>query len=342
MVPLIIYKKEKLLQENTIESLMLRIALNISTAKFSSKSFSDENSLACSGYLGETVDQSRIYRIFKRPSIKGIDYSNNIYRFIGIHLALTQPNYDEIDKKFERFTIKNKFLVSCFFPRYTSQLKTVIKDCNDIFSKLLNILYYTDGLSIEDEQLITEHLAMNENAEAASIILYHRLEKKFARFRYKNLNSIEVIKKIFNNFQDSIKHLTSNRRKGHPIFEIKDEYDIQDLSYLALRSIFDKLQFENPHFKSGGTNSKVDLMLVDEGIDIELKMIKQTDADEKTFIRQIKIDINDYATWRGLKDLIVFVYDPFNKTTNKNNFYELAGPKSINGVSFNVHILVSN
>lgn len=36
-------------------------------------------------------------------------------------------------------------------------------------------------------------------------------------------------------------------------------------------------------------------MLVDEGIDIELKMIKQTDADEKSYIRQIKIDINDYA-----------------------------------------------
>ena len=81
MVPLINYKKEKLLQENTIEALMLRIALNISTAEFSSKSFSDENSLACSGYLGETVDQSIIYRIFKRPSIKGIDIA---IIFIGL------------------------------------------------------------------------------------------------------------------------------------------------------------------------------------------------------------------------------------------------------------------
>lgn len=83
-------------------------------------------------------------------------------------------------------------------------------------------------------------------------------------------------------------------------------------------------------------------MLVDEGIDIELKMIKQTDADEKSYIKQIKIDINDYATWRDLKNLIVFIYDPFNKTTNKNNFYELAGEKTINGVSFNVHIVLSN
>ena len=102
------------------------------------------------------------------------------------------------------------------------------------------------------------------------------------------------------------------------------------------------MQFENPHFKSGGTYSKVDLMLLEEGIDIELKMIKQKDLDEKEFIKQLKIDINDYATWRNIKDLIVFVYDPYNKTKDKNNFYQLEGRKSINAISFNVHIILSN
>lgn len=342
MVPLIFYKKEKLLQEMTIEALTIRVAIGASTAEFSSKVFSGETAIACSGYLGEPVDKAIIDKIFKRPSMKGIDYSNNIYRFIGIHLALTPPNYDELDNKFARFTIKNKFLVSCFFYRYESILKVEIKDRDDTFSKLLNILYNQNDLSTEDEQFINEKLAMNEAADASDIVLYHRLEKKFSGFKFKNIDSVDLIKRIFNNFQDSIKHLTSNRRKGHALFEISDEYDVQDLSYLVLRSVFDKLQFENPHLKSGGTNSKVDLMLVDEGIDIELKMIKQTDADEKSYIKQIKIDINDYAAWRDLKNLIVFIYDPFNKTTNKNNFYELAGEKTINGVSFNVHIIVSN
>ena len=148
MVPLIFYKKEKLLQEKTIEALMIRVAIGASTAEFSLKGFSDETAIACSGYLGKPVDKAIIDKIFKRPSIKGIDYSNNIYRFIGIHLALTPPNYDELNNKFARFTIKNKFLVSCFFHRYESILKRGIKDRDDTFSKLLNILYNQDDLSI--------------------------------------------------------------------------------------------------------------------------------------------------------------------------------------------------
>ena len=63
--------------------------------------------------------------------------------------------------------------------------------------------------------------------------------------------------------------------------------------------------------------------------------------DSKEF-KQLKIDINDYAAWNELKHLLVFVYDPFNKTSNKNNFYDLNGHKSINGTEFDVTVFVSN
>ena len=71
-------------------------------------------------------------------------------------------------------------------------------------------------------------------------------------------------------------------------------------------------------------------------------MIKAKDKDENDFIKQLKIDFIDYAAWNELKDLIVFVYDPFNKTTNRNNFYSLEGQKTIRNVTYNVHIIVSN
>lgn len=71
-------------------------------------------------------------------------------------------------------------------------------------------------------------------------------------------------------------------------------------------------------------------------------MIKAKDKDEKDFIKQLKIDFIDYAAWNELKDLIVFVYDPFNKTTNRNNLYSLEGQKTIQNVTYNVHIIVSN
>ena len=342
MVPIIENKRDILLRETNIESLMLRVALGYPTSEFRSEQFSGDALLACSGYLGEFVSPDKINSVFKRVPIKGIDYSNNIFRFIGIHLALKPTDYDEIKHKFIRFNIRNKFLTSVFFPNFEESLKVALVDTNDPFSKLLKILYYKDELTDEDERIITDNLLTNGNADEIDIVLYHSLQKKFAKIRYNHLGSVDIIKRIFSNFQDAIKHLTMYRRKDHIKFEIRDEYDVQDLSYFVLRSIFNKLQFENPHFKSGGTNSRVDLMLVDEGIDIELKMIKQSDTDEKKFIEQIKIDINDYSTWSGLKDFIVFIYDPQNKTSNRNNFYELGGPHTINDVTFNVHIIISN
>ena len=70
--------------------------------------------------------------------------------------------------------------------------------------------------------------------------MYDKLSRKFTAFKYNNMSSVELIKNIFYNFQDAIKHLTNNRRKNHTVFEINDEYDVQDLSYLILRSIFIK------------------------------------------------------------------------------------------------------
>lgn len=230
-----------------------------------------------------------------------------------------------------------------FFNKYEDELFNISSDFeDDNYYFLLKLLYKSTVLSEEDEEKIFDLLANNNNADAIDIVMYDKLLKKFTSFKYNNMSSVDLIKNIFNNFQDAIKHITTNRRKGHVPFEINDEYDVQDLTYLILRSVFQNLEFENPHFKSGGTNSKVDLMIENEGIDIELKMLKQKDKDEKEFIKQLKIDINDYASWTGLKDLIVFVYDPFDKTTNKNNFYSLQGKQTIRGVTFNVHIIVSN
>ena len=137
----------------------------------------------------------------------------------------------------------------------------------------MDYLFCKNVLSDEDEKIINDQLTNNENADAIDIALYDRLLRKFTSIKYKDLTCVELVKNVFMNFQDSIKHITTGRRKGHNPFPIRDEYDVQDLSYLILRSRFRDLAFENPHFKRGGTNSKVDLMIESEGVDIELKIM---------------------------------------------------------------------
>lgn len=340
MVPVIVENEKNILSQYTLESLMLYRYLNMPCDRFCLDNFKNDEHYAACGYMKKILDIEAVQKIILRPAIKGIDYSNTIYRFIGIHLGLQPLMLDEIKAKFQMFSIRNKYLTTVFFPVLKEDLENDILHSNDVFSRLIKMLN-KDTISAEDEQLINNNLVNNANANVIDIILYREIVKKFSKFNYKSLSAKDLIIQAFNNFQDAVKHITK-RRKNHAEFKINDEYDVQDLSYLIFRSIFPDLQYENPHFKSGGTNSKVDLMIVSEGIDIELKMIKESNFDEKEIIKQLKIDINDYATWRELKHLIVFVYDPLNKTSNRNNFYELNGQKMIFGTTFDVTVIVSN
>ena len=343
MVPVILSKKDEIISSATLNSAFLCRYFDIVPEHINENDFSGNNKTAFKGYAQIIEAESVVKGIIERPPIKGIDYSNNIYCFIGIHLASNGAFFKDIKNRFESFSLKNRFALSLFFNECEKWMRTSNYTTNsDPYNALLDCLFFKDTLSVEDEKIIFDQLSNNENADAIDVALYDKLSRKFTSFKYKDFTSVDLIKNVFINFQDSIKHITSVRRKGHDSFSIRDEYDIQDLSYLVLRSIFKDLEFENPHFKLGGTNSKVDLMIENEGVDIELKMIKDSDKDEKEFIKQLKIDFNDYATWKGLKDLIVFVYDPHNKTTNRNNFYILQGEHLIQGVRFNVHIIVSN
>ena len=342
MVPIIKNIEEKIINDTSLETVMYYSFYGKELDSFDEQRLTGTSKLAFKGYRNIKVDKENIDSIINRPMIKGIDYSNNIYNFIGIHLASEEYCKEEIQRKFNSFSIKNKFAICLFFPDFKTQLIDIIKNSKNVYERLLEILFCLDKLTNQDEQLIYDTLTNNSNADVIDVILYNEILKKYTRFEFNNKTAVDLIKDVFNNFQDSIKHITEIRRKDHDLFKIEDEYDVQDVSYLILRSVFTDLQFENPHFKSGGTYSRVDLMLEQEGIDIELKMIKKTDKDEASFIKQIKVDFNDYATWADLKDLIVFIYDPYNKTTNKNNFYELSGRKVINNADYNVHIIVSN
>lgn len=343
MVPIILQNKDEILHGCTLDSIFLCSYFGSSFEHISEDQFTGNKKIAFRGYANIETDTDIIKRIIERPPVRGIDYSNNIYSFIGIHLASKGAFFKEIEERFKTFSLKNRFALSLFFKECEELIKTADNySKDDSYSILLDILYKRNSFSLDDEKVIYDSLTNNVNTDAIDVVLYDRLLRKFTSFKYKELTSVDLIKKVFNNFQDAIKHITSNRRKGHDHFSINDEYDVQDLSYLVLRSIFSDLEYENPHFKRGGTNSKVDLMIESEGIDIELKMIKKSDKDEKEFIKQLKVDFNDYAAWKDLKDLIVFIYDPYNKTTNRNNFYSLQGEQSVNGVTYNIHIVLSN
>ena len=87
MVPLILKKEQEILSQNTIESLILHRYNELSLDGFNPDIYNHDTYYAACGFLGKSVDSTIINKIISRPVIKGIDYSNSIYNFIGIHLA---------------------------------------------------------------------------------------------------------------------------------------------------------------------------------------------------------------------------------------------------------------
>ena len=53
----------------------------------------------------------------------------------------------------------------------------------------------------------------------------------------------------------------------------------------------------------------------------------------------LKVDIINYSAWKELKDLILFTYDPYDKTTDDNHFKELEQIFK-NKLSFNIHSIL--
>ncbi|WP_262713093.1 PD-(D/E)XK nuclease domain-containing protein [Subsaximicrobium wynnwilliamsii] len=98
---------------------------------------------------------------------------------------------------------------------------------------------------------------------------------------------------MIDNFPEAIKQIKS-RRKGKDAFQFKDEYDVQDVLYVMLKPVFPNMKAEDPVPKVGATSTKIDLILRQEKILIEVKMIKESDNDESKFIKQLKEDIQSY------------------------------------------------
>jgi len=340
MVP-IRQREIQIKNDDKLQTMFFYAFNGIDMGKFDEAKFNGDDLVAYRGFCRKQVLQVDIDKIIGRPTTKGMDYSNNIYRFVGVHLANSNPNISEIAAKFSGFSVKNKYAVSLFFGDFEQQIKEEVKTSSDNFGKILNMLFHkeAENLTEEDNQLYTD-LRNNGQADIIDVILYKSLVQKFQSIKVNGLSAVEAIKHILGNFQYAIKSIIE-RRKGKTAFEIHDEYDVQDIAYLILKGLFHDLQVENPFMKKAGKSSKIDLITLKEKIAIETKMMLDK-YTSKEIIKQLKIDIIDYSTWKEMKDLVIFVYDPKNKISDKSEFDELSGVTENGGVRYTIHVVISN
>lgn len=129
-----------------------------------------------------------------------------------------------------------------------------------------------------------------------------------------NINHIENLNTIFNNFHKVVRQLR-DRYDDRQTLDIDDEYDVQDLLHSLLRLYFDDIRPEEWTPSYAGKNARMDFLLKDHNIVIEVKKTRRG-LGAKEVGTQLIEDIARYKEHPDCETLMCFVYDPEGFITN--------------------------
>ncbi len=125
------------------------------------------------------------------------------------------------------------------------------------------------------------------------------------------LSLVEILCIRFHRFARQLQERYDNRST----IDIEDEYDLQDVFHALLRLHFDDVRKEEYSPSYASASSRIDFILKNEQIVIELKKTRPT-LKAKEIGEQLIVDIARYAEHPDCKCLVCFVYDPENKIPN--------------------------
>ncbi|MFC1556661.1 malate dehydrogenase [candidate division KSB1 bacterium] len=133
-------------------------------------------------------------------------------------------------------------------------------------------------------------------------------EDKKDRITASGNESAAIIEKICNEFHEVVKKLQKRYNNREP-FQIKDEYDVQDLLKAILSIFFKDIRPEECTPSYAGSSNRMDILLKEEKIVIEVKMTRKNLKD-KEIKKELIIDKENYRIHPDCLHLICFIYDP--------------------------------
>lgn len=99
------------------------------------------------------------------------------------------------------------------------------------------------------------------------------------------------------------------RSRNRPPFVIENEYDVQDLLYSSIRSVFIDAVQEEWTPSLAGTAKRIDVVIPSIETIVETKMVRNR-QHAKDVIHELMIDFECYHTHPACGSLMVFMYDP--------------------------------
>ena len=121
-------------------------------------------------------------------------------------------------------------------------------------------------------------------------------------------DAMSILSTIFNKFHKVARQLRT-RHDDRETIVMNDEYDVQDLLHAILLIHFDVVIDEDWTPSYAGSSSRMDFLLKNEKIVIEVKKTRPSMTTKK-LSEELIIDIEKYAEHPRCERLLCFVYDP--------------------------------
>jgi len=119
---------------------------------------------------------------------------------------------------------------------------------------------------------------------------------------------------MFNNLKDAV--LEFERRTNT---KFKNELELQNFIYSMLRTLFESTEFEDPTEKICGASNRLDFVLKDHKIIIEVKYVRDRNHAKK-ISKELSEDYPRYKLSKYGEKIINYIYDPNNYIANHNLF----------------------
>ena len=170
---------------------------------------------------------------------------------------------------------------------------------------LLQSLYPTHPQTARFDFWVKRNGADKDECEHLIAILkaFHQINPQI-----KDVDYDGILSRIFEKFHVCTRQL-KRRHAGRSTLDITDEYDVQDLLNAILRLHFEDVRPEEWTPSYAGGNNRMDFLLKEEEISIEVKMTRDGLKDKEVG-EQLIIDIAKYKAHPQCKTLYCFVFDP--------------------------------
>lgn len=161
-------------------------------------------------------------------------------------------------------------------------------------------------------------------------------EQKINKHSLNNQDEYIKLRILLNNFHKVARQL-QRRHSNRSTLKIFDEYDVQDLLHSLLKIHFGDIRIEEWTPSYAGKSSRMDFILKDLGVIIEVKKTRKGLGD-KELGDQLIIDKERYKDYPNCNLLIYFIYDPDYIISNPGG---LIKDLSSNNIDINVEVIIN-